>query len=67
MLTSKLATTWNVIFHAEIWFHKPDKLWRTHAWLRGHLTLTEESSGQYQCDDVVSAKQILPVVFPRRR
>ena len=23
MLTSKWATAWNVIFHAEIWFHKP--------------------------------------------
>ena len=65
MLTSKWATTWNVIFHAEIWFHKPDMLWRTHAWLCGHLTLTEESSGQYQCDDVVSAKQILPKNFDK--
>ena len=60
ILTSKWATTWNVIFHAEIWFRKLDMLWRTHAWLRGHLVLTKESSGQYQCDDVASAKQILP-------
>ena len=40
MLTSKWATTWNVIFHDEIRFHKPDMLWRTHAWLRGHFALT---------------------------
>ena len=56
-----------VIFHAEIWFHKPDMLCWTHAWLRGHLILTEESSGQYQCDDIVSAKQILPGIGLGRR
>ena len=31
MLTAKWATTGKVIFHVEVWFHKPDMLWRTNA------------------------------------
>ena len=48
-----------ITFHAEMWICKPATLWLTHACVRGHSALTPESSGQYQRDDVASAKQLL--------
>ena len=56
----EMAITRKVTFHTEIWFHKPDTLWLTHAYVRRHSALTSGSSGRYQRDDVASAKQFLP-------
>ena len=56
LLTSKWANTRKVTFHAKIWFQQHDTPWLTHACVRWHSALTSDSLGQYQHDDVSSAK-----------
>ena len=41
-LNSKWATPRIVTFHDDVWFYRPDTLWRTHACVRRHSTLTSE-------------------------
>ena len=45
-----------------MWFHKPDTHWPANTCIREYLALTSEWSQLYQCEDVISTKQILPKI-----